>query len=866
MIRSTLLAFAVLIGLTAGAAAQGCGPANPNCVVPTAPAGTNNNQAASTAFVYQAFQNFPPIAQSVALTGSAALNNVNTFTITSDTEQCAFCASLYSQWSYGGASARGARSNIFGWNIQTAPNTGSGTTASVGGTFVGQTNTGDGGGLGTEAGTYFGANNIVRATAHVVNAFSVENDLMTDANYAGLYSAAVTATNFAAKQALNADAGLIFYTGGRIAAAGGGGPWGGNVVTAASASVGAAGSGYTNGTQTLTLSGIACTTLPQISVTVSGNAVVSVNSITSAGSCGVAPAAAVAVTGGGGTGATLTMTWSGSPSTGFHVGILFAELKNGLPPIDATGCVMCAYLGSLPNFYASTGIDLSSFIISGSAWKSTGATLDGSGNWSIASLTLSSTLTTAITGSTQCLHVNSSGVVSGTGSDCGAGGGGNVSNSGTPTINQIAQWTDATHIKGITTITVSLGGTGQTSLTANAFLTGNTTSGINQVAITGLVLGNGASAPTAYGGASCTNQALTALSAAGAATCSSITNAFLTAGSFTGITGVGTLTAGATGAGFTVALSTSTITGTLGVANGGTGQTSLTSQAILTGNGTSGINSTGCSIGTNNAVICSSSVAFQPQWVVYNNVSDVNAAYMFGAKSRGASPVQSGDALFNVFASACYGTGGAGCTLANALTNTNFTATAGFSMVTTGAPVAGNLTVPTKIIFYSSDGTASLDHTMTFGSDGSLTVQGGAILSMGATGGIGYATGAGGAVTQAASRTTNVTLNAVTGDITLVSAAGSATLQSFTVSNTTVAATDTVHVVQKSGTDLYEIFVTQVGANSFKITFGTTGGTTTEQPVFHFNVIKGANSFLLNRDLDPAANDNTPAFLMEKVG
>lgn len=31
--------------------AQGCGPANPNCIVPTAPAGTSDNRAASTAFV-----------------------------------------------------------------------------------------------------------------------------------------------------------------------------------------------------------------------------------------------------------------------------------------------------------------------------------------------------------------------------------------------------------------------------------------------------------------------------------------------------------------------------------------------------------------------------------------------------------------------------------------------------------------------------------------------------------------------------------------------------------------------------------------------------------------------------------------------
>ncbi len=42
----------LLFSLFASAAiAQGCGPTNPNCIVPTAPVGTNNNQAASTAFV-----------------------------------------------------------------------------------------------------------------------------------------------------------------------------------------------------------------------------------------------------------------------------------------------------------------------------------------------------------------------------------------------------------------------------------------------------------------------------------------------------------------------------------------------------------------------------------------------------------------------------------------------------------------------------------------------------------------------------------------------------------------------------------------------------------------------------------------------
>ena len=114
----------------------------------------------------------------------------------------------------------------------------------------------------------------------------------------------------------------------------------------------------------------------------------------------------------------------------------------------------------------------------------------------------------------------------------------------------------------------------------------------------------------------------------------------------------------------------------------------------------------------------------------------------------------------------------------------------------------------------------------------------GAIACISATSGLGYGTGSGGAVTQITSRTTGVTLDKPNGAITLVSAAGSVTYQSFTVTNSTVAATDTVIVSQKSGTDLNMIFVTAVAAGSFRISFATTGGTTTEQPVFNFAVIK----------------------------
>ncbi|HET8689246.1 MAG TPA: hypothetical protein VFM18_21755 [Methanosarcina sp.] len=124
----------------------------------------------------------------------------------------------------------------------------------------------------------------------------------------------------------------------------------------------------------------------------------------------------------------------------------------------------------------------------------------------------------------------------------------------------------------------------------------------------------------------------------------------------------------------------------------------------------------------------------------------------------------------------------------------------------------------------------------------SLTVGQTDVLMTTANGGIGYGVGSGGTVTQATNRTTAVTLNKPSGEITLVSAAGSTTWQSFTVNNSLVAATDHPTVIQKSGTDLYEIHVTAVSSGSFRVSFKTTGGTTTEQPVFRFNISKGSST------------------------
>jgi hypothetical protein len=109
-------------------------------------------------------------------------------------------------------------------------------------------------------------------------------------------------------------------------------------------------------------------------------------------------------------------------------------------------------------------------------------------------------------------------------------------------------------------------------------------------------------------------------------------------------------------------------------------------------------------------------------------------------------------------------------------------------------------------------------------------------------GSLGYGTGAGGTVTQGTSRTTGVTLSKPTGAITMFSAAGSVVAATFTVTNTLVAATDTIILNQKSGTNLYVLLVTAVAAGSFNITFYTTGGVATDAPVINFSLIKGVTA------------------------
>ena len=120
----------------------------------------------------------------------------------------------------------------------------------------------------------------------------------------------------------------------------------------------------------------------------------------------------------------------------------------------------------------------------------------------------------------------------------------------------------------------------------------------------------------------------------------------------------------------------------------------------------------------------------------------------------------------------------------------------------------------------------------------------GALTSSG--GPIGYATGAGGTVLQGTSKSTGVTLNNRCGQITTNNAAlaGGAKV-SFTVTNSTVGATDVPLVCVTSGgtANAYRAAVTAVAAGSFAITLeNITGGSLSESPVISFIVLQGVTA------------------------
>lgn len=111
---------------------------------------------------------------------------------------------------------------------------------------------------------------------------------------------------------------------------------------------------------------------------------------------------------------------------------------------------------------------------------------------------------------------------------------------------------------------------------------------------------------------------------------------------------------------------------------------------------------------------------------------------------------------------------------------------------------------------------------------------------------LGYNTGTGGTITQLTSKSTGVTLNKATGQITMNNAAlNAATSVSFTLTNSVITSVDKVDVwiVSGASADSYDIAITAVANGSCRIQVKNfTGGSLSEALVLGFMVTKGAIS------------------------
>jgi len=120
------------------------------------------------------------------------------------------------------------------------------------------------------------------------------------------------------------------------------------------------------------------------------------------------------------------------------------------------------------------------------------------------------------------------------------------------------------------------------------------------------------------------------------------------------------------------------------------------------------------------------------------------------------------------------------------------------------------------------------------------------ILSV-ANGGIGYGAGSGGSVTQATSKSTGVTLDKVSGQITMNAAALAAnTSVFFLVTNSAITATDNVVVNLKGGYatyGTYDVKAEGIAAGSFVITLrNISAGSLSEAVVLSFAIIRGSTT------------------------
>jgi hypothetical protein len=214
-----------------------------------------------------------------------------------------------------------------------------------------------------------------------------------------------------------------------------------------------------------------------------------------------------------------------------------------------------------------------------------------------------------------------------------------------------------------------------------------------------------------------------------------------------------------------------------------------------------------------------------------NGTSTLTGAVTFSGGGNFGTGTFSGAATFSgalIFSSTLGVTG-------NFAVNTNkFNVTAASGNTT----VAGTLGVTSDVAINTNKATITA-------SSGNIATAG-SVLSSSASGGIGYATGAGGTVTQSTSKTTSVTLNAITGQVTMNGATLAAgAVASFFITNSAAATGDVVVInhfnIGSAGSYTVNARTSTNGRIDVDVR-NNTGGSLTEAIVLSFALIKAVTS------------------------
>lgn len=292
---------------------------------------------------------------------------------------------------------------------------------------------------------------------------------------------------------------------------------------------------------------------------------------------------------------------------------------------------------------------------------------------------------------------------------------------------------------------------------------------------------------------------------------------------------------------------------------GGITPTSVTSTGPITGANLSGTN-TGdqTSVPGNAGTATALQNARHINGVLFNGTADITVPADARTLTGDTLPVNVIGSFLTSVATVSIGTwqatviagqyGGTG------VNNSGKTITLGGNLTTSGAfastfTMTGvtSVTFPTSGTLATLAGSEALANKTITGSSfsGTTVVASTSVLSSG-TGGVGYSAGAGGTVTQATSKSTGVTLSKACGQVTMNPAALAAgTSVSFTLTNSLIAATDTIDVHRASGgTDAaYNVWVDSVAAGSCVICVRNISGTSlAEAVVLNFSICKAVNA------------------------